>query len=173
MDKKVTSPLVKALIISLLLAVLDMIAGFAKFKYATWFPWVSSILLLVAIMWACINYVSQNNGDVTFGNAFAHGFKVSAIAACFSIIFVILSIYIISPDTRDIVLERTRKQMEEKGNLSEENINAALDITRRLFLPFAIGGALIGTILVGTIGSLIGAAVAKKNPESSFENQLK
>ncbi|HSZ86735.1 MAG TPA: hypothetical protein VK787_11945, partial [Puia sp.] len=70
-------------------------------------------------------------------------------------------------------LEQSRKQMEEKGNLSEENINAALDITRRLFFPFAIGGALIGTIIIGAVGSLIGAAVAKKNPESSFENQMK
>jgi hypothetical protein len=173
MEKKVTSPLVKALIISLLLAVLDIIAGFANFKYATWYRWVPAILLLVALIWACINYASQNNGNVTFGNTFAHGFKVSAVAACFSIIFVILSIYLIFPDTKDIVLEQSRKQMEEKGNLSEENINAALDITRKLFFPFAIGGALIGTIIIGTIGSLIGAAVAKKNPESSFENQLK
>jgi uncharacterized membrane protein YciS (DUF1049 family) len=173
MEKKITSPLVKALIISLLLAVLDIIAGFANFKYATWYRWIPAILLLFALIWAVINYASQNNGDVTFGNAFAHGFKVSAIAACFAIVFAILSIYLIFPDTKDIVIEQARKQMEEKGNLSEENINAALDITRKLFFPFAIGGALIGTIIVGTIGSLIGAAVAKKNPESAFENQIK
>src|SRR5579863_4692242 len=123
MEKKITPPLVKALIISLFLAVLDIVAGFSNFKYATWYRWVPAILLLVAIIWACINYASQNDGNVTFGNAFAHGFKVSAIAACFSIIFVILSIYVIFPDTKDTVLEQTRKQMEEKGNLSEENIN--------------------------------------------------
>ena len=173
MEKKVTSPLATAIIISLLLAVLDIIAGFANFKYSNWYRWVPTILLFLALIWACINYASQNNGDVTFGNTFAHGFKVSAFTACFSIIFVILSIYVIFPDTKDIVLEQTRKQMEEKGNLSEENINNALDITRRLFFPFALGGALVGTILIGTIGSLIGAAFAKKNPESSFENQMR
>lgn len=173
MEKKVTSPLAKALLISLLLEVVDVVAGFAHFKYATWYPWIPAILLVIALILACINFVSQNNGNVTFGDAFAHGFKVSAFAACFSIIFVILSIYLIFPDTKDIVLEQTRKQLEEKGNLSEENINSALDITRRLFFPFALGGALIGTIIIGTVGSLIGAGVAKKNPESSFENQMK
>jgi hypothetical protein len=37
----------------------------------------------------------------------------------------------------------------------------------KYFIPFAIGGALFMYLLIGVIASLIGAAIAKKNPEVS------
>src|SRR5579862_6714704 len=98
MEKKTTSPFVIAIIITLLLFVLDIVSGFEHFKYATWYRWVPMIILIVAIIWACTNYATQKNGDVTFGNVFAFGFKVSAIIACLSLITVLVSIYLIFPD---------------------------------------------------------------------------
>lgn len=171
MEKKVTSPFLTALILTLVLFVLDIVAGFAHFKFATWYRWLPAIILFVIVLLACVNYASQKNGDVTFGNVFSFGFKVSAITGCLAVITFLLSVYLIFPDTRDQVLDQARTQMEKQGNLSEEQINAALDITRKFFLPFGIAGAVIFTIIVGAIGSLIGAAIAKKNPQSPFENK--
>jgi hypothetical protein len=171
--KKETSPLTAALIITLLLFVVDIIAGFAHFKFATWYRWIPLIILIVAIIWACVNHASQKNGDVTFGNVFAFGFKTSAVIACLSVITVLISIFLIFPDTKDMALDQARKQMEEQGKLSDEQINTALEITKKFFLPFAIGGAIIGTIIIGAIASLLGAAFAKKNPNAPFENQMK
>jgi hypothetical protein len=171
MEKKVTSPLVKAIIITLLLAVMDIVAGFAHFKFSLWYRWVPTIILFIAFIWVAISYASQKDGNVTFGNIFSHGFKTSAIAACLSIIFALLSVLVIFPESKDVALEEARKQLEQKGDLSEENINTALEITRKFFLPFAIGGALVGTIIIGIIGSLVGAAFAKKNPQTPFQKQ--
>jgi hypothetical protein len=42
-------------------------------------------------------------------------------------------------------------------------------MTRRLFIPFAMIGVVIGTLLIGVIGSLLGAAFTKKSPvQNSF-----
>ncbi|HEX4374930.1 MAG TPA: hypothetical protein VHZ50_16620, partial [Puia sp.] len=60
--KKETSPLTAALIITLLLFVIDIVAGFAHFKFATWYRWIPLIIMIVAIIWACVNHASQKNG---------------------------------------------------------------------------------------------------------------
>jgi NADH:ubiquinone oxidoreductase subunit 6 (subunit J) len=173
MEQKVTTPVVKGLIITLILAVLDLVGGFAHLKLETWFKWIPTLVLCAAIIWACISYGSQLNGNTTFGNAFAHGFKTSAVVACILILYTLLSIYIIFPETKDLAIEEARKQMEAKGNIPDATIDQALEMTRKFFLPFAIGGALIGTLIVGAIASLIGAAVTKKNPNAELENQFK
>jgi hypothetical protein len=173
MEKNVTSPIVKGLIITLILAVLDLIAGFAHFKFATWYRWLPTLVLLVSIVWACISYGSQLNGNVTYGNAFAHGFKTSAVVACLSLIYTLLSIYLIFPDTKDLAIDQARRQMEAKGGLSEENIDQAIEMTKKMFMPIAIAGVVLGTLLVGAIASLLGAAFTKRNPQAEFENQLK
>jgi hypothetical protein len=172
MEKKVTSVLTKGLIIALALFILDLVAGFANFKFATWFRWIPTVILFVAVLWACFSFASQNNNNVTFGNIFGHGFKTSAIIACLSIIFTMLSAFVIFPETKDIALEQARKSMEEKGNLTEDQISAGLEMTKRLFLPFLMLGVIFGTLIVGLVASLVGAAIAKKNPQTGLENQF-
>jgi uncharacterized membrane protein YciS (DUF1049 family) len=170
-NNKIATAVTKGLIISLILIVMDLIAGFAHVKFETWYKWLPSLVLVVSIIYSCIIYGKQNQDNVTFGNVFADGFKTSAVVACLMVVFTVLSIYVISPETKDIVLDQARKQMEEKGNVPPETIDQALQMTSKFFVPFAIGGALIGTIIVGAISALIGAAVTKKNPQSPFQNQ--
>jgi hypothetical protein len=56
--------------------------------------------------------------------------------------------------------------MQAKGNITEEQINAGLEMTKKFFMVFLVGGTLIGYLFFGTIASLIGAAVTKKNPNN-------
>ena len=56
--------------------------------------------------------------------------------------------------------------MAEK-KMSPEQIDQALGMMQKFFVPFAIGGALVLYLLVGAIAALIGAAIAKKNPAVS------
>lgn len=171
-DKKpVTSHLTKGFIIVLILVVLDLISGFAKFKYETWFQWIPTIILCAGLIWACISYANQMNNAVTFGNVFGHGFKTTAVVACIMVLYTLLSIFVIFPETKEIAIEKTREQMEKNPDMPESAIEQGIEMTRRLFLPFAIGASLLGTLIVGAIASLIGAAVAKKNPPSPFQNQ--
>ena len=171
MNKKVTSPLTAAVIISLILIVVDIISGFANIKFTTWFRWIPTLLLCIAIIIICISYANQKDNLVTFGNVFGHGFKTSAIIACIMVVYTLLSIYLIFPDSKEKALEEARRQMEGNANLSEEQIDQALGFTRNLFLPIALLSAVFGTLVVGVIASLLGAAFAKKKPISPFDRQ--
>jgi ABC-type antimicrobial peptide transport system permease subunit len=86
-------------------------------------------------------------------------------------VYTLLSIYLIFPETRDVAIDEARKQMEKQGKMSDDQIDQAIEMTKKFFLPFAIGGSVIGTLIVGAIASLLGAAFAKKKPISPFDQQ--
>ena len=72
----------------------------------------------------------------------------------------------------DKSLEIAKKKMESsQNNLSDEQMQQSLDMIRKFFVPIAIGSILVMFAIVGVVSSLIGAAVAKKNPQSPFEQQ--
>ena len=168
MEKKVTSHFVKALIISLGLFVLGLIANFAGFEYEMWYRYLPTILLIVAIIWACINYANQMDNAVTFGNVFTHGFKVTAVVAIISLVLALLSVFVIFPDSKEKALELTRQELEKNDKLTDTEIDNAVEMTKKFFMVGLIGAIIVGTLIAGCIASLLGAAFAKKNPPSPF-----
>ena len=170
-EQKPISPIMKGVIISLLLIVLSMIAYFTGQETASWNRWLGNIILCGGILWACITYGKQLNNNVTFGNVFAHGFKVSAIVTIFLILFSII-FFLLFPEVKEKALEIARADMEKRGNISEEQIEQGIAITRKFFFVFTIGVLMFVYMIIGTIASLIGAAVTKKDPRPPFENQL-
>jgi hypothetical protein len=67
----------------------------------------------------------------------------------------------------DMMLDKTREELA-KNNMSDEDSEKAIEMTSKFMLPLAIGGILLAFIIIGAIASLIGAAVAKKNPQGPF-----
>lgn len=169
MENKVTSHVTKGLIVSLIMVVLDLVSGFANFKFEPWFQWIPTIILVVAIIWACISFANQKNNAVTFGNVFAHGFKTTAVIACIMVVYTLVSVFVIFPETKTLAIEKARQQMETNPQMTEEMIDQAVGMTEKFFLPFAIGGSLLGTLIVGALASVLGAAFAKKNPPNPFQ----
>lgn len=170
MENKVTSPVTKGIIIVLILAVLDIIAGFTGIKWETWFSWIPLLIFFIGIIWACISYANQMNNAVTFGNVFGHGFKTTAVITCLMIVYTLISVYVIFPDTKEIAIEKARQQMESNPNISEEMADQAIEMTRKSFVLFAVLGSLFTYIICGAIAAVLGAAFAKKNPPTPFSN---
>lgn len=168
MEQKVTSHIVKGLVISLILLVVSLTAHFTDQSQTTWARWVPNLILCAGIIWACINYSNQRNHNVTFGNVFAHGFKVSAVVTVFSIIFSIVFL-LLMPEVKEKAIEMARQQMEEGGQMSSDQIDQAMGMTDRLFYVFLIGGIILIYLIIGLISALIGAAIAKKDPRAPFE----
>jgi NADH:ubiquinone oxidoreductase subunit 6 (subunit J) len=110
------------------------------------------------------------NGQVTFGNVFSHGFKVTAGIAAIMSVYTFIAIKFIHPELLEKTLDQARAEMEKNPDLNADAIDMGLSITRKFFLPMALAFSLFGTAIMGAIASLIGAGVAKKNPITPFEN---
>lgn len=168
MEQKVTTPVQKGLIISLLLIVYGLVLYFTNQFMNQGLSSVQYVILIGGIIWSCISYAKEMNGNVTFGNVFAHGFKTTAFVAALTAVYTFFAVKFLFPDMVDMVVEKARQDMVKNNELSSEQIDQALEMTRKFFVPFAVGGALIVFAIVGLVSSLIGAAVAKKNPTNPF-----
>jgi len=169
MEKRVMTHVQKGLLVSLILIVIGIAGYFTKLFEQSWFSWASNGILCIAVIWGCITYANQMNGQVTFGNVFTHGFKMSVVIALILIVWVLLAMTVLFPEMKDKTLEMARQRMEERGNLSDSQIEQGVEFTKKFFIPFAIGGTLLGTLIFGTVASLIGAAVAKKKPVNPLD----
>ena len=48
--------------------------------------------------------------------------------------------------------------------MTEEQMTQGLEMTRKFFMVFLIGGTLLGYLIFGALAALIGAAITKKQP---------
>lgn len=167
MEKKVTSPAVKGIIISLVLIVFALIVMFLDLSRNKGIAAVQFLIFIAAVIWSAISYANQMEGDVTYGNVFGHAFKVVAAITAIMVVYTVISLKLINPEQLEQGMQEARANMEAK-NMSEDQIDNAIGIARKFAMPFAIGGVLIMFMFVGLIAALIGAAVAKKNPRDPF-----
>ncbi len=166
METKAMSSTMKGLIISLILIVIGVATYLLapELQQNRTVQLISSLLIVAGIVWATMQYGKDMNGNVTFGNLFAHGFKTTAVVTVIMVVYTLLALTVIFPEMKDKAIEAAQTQMEKEGKLSEAQIDQALAMTRKLFMPFAIGGVVVVYLLFGALGSLIGAAIGKKNP---------
>jgi len=163
MEKKITSPALKGVIISLILIVFSLIIQFLNLTKNKGFGSIQIIILLAGIIWSAISFSKQMDGNVTFGGLFAHAFKTAAAVTAIMVVYTIISIKFISPETINIALEEARTGMEGK-NLTDDQIDQGLAFTKKFFIPLTAGGILLSFMIMGVVASIIGAAVSKKNP---------
>lgn len=164
MEKKLTPPWMKGLFISLVLIVYSLIVYFTGQSTNRSLSWLQLCVLIGGLIYACVTFAKEKEGNVTFGNVFAHGFKANAAVIVIMVIYTVIALKFLFPEMVDLAMNQARADMEKKGNLSESDIENGINFGKKFFLPFAIGGIVLGFGIVGAIGSLIGAAVAKKNP---------
>ena len=109
-------------------------------------------------------FAKQKEGNVTFGHVFAHGFKTTAAIIVIMVICTVISTTFLFPDIIEKIMEQSKVEMEKGGKLTDEQITQSMEMVKKFFIPFAIGGIILMFGIIGAIGSLIGAGVAKKNP---------
>jgi len=164
-----TTTTTKGLVIGLILIILALVTYFAKIKVNGPVQWIGYAVFIGGIIWSVNSYGKQINYNSTFGNYFAHGFKVSALVTAILIIYIIIFI-VLFPDFKENAIEEARKSMQEKNNLTPEQISQGLEVTRKFFMVFLVGGTLIGYLIFGSLASLIGAAITKKEPNKFVDD---
>lgn len=164
MKKKSTDFIGKAIILSLIIMFINLIGGFAHIALENWFKWIGTIVMLIGIIFLCLQYAKQKTDGVSFGNVFGYGFKIALIISVLLTIYTLLSFSVIFPDAADQILLKARSDMEAGGKLSEEQIDQAMSMSKKFMQPgFLSVFAFLGTLFFGTLSALLGAAFAKKS----------
>lgn len=164
------SPQIKGILISLIIIIIGIAGYFTDLAFSSWYSWAVNGLLVLAIIFACVHYANQKDGYVTFGNVFGHGFKVTAVVTVILLIYTLLAMTVLFPDMKQRIFDMQQAQMEEK-NLPDDQIETAMNMMKKYFMLFLVLGVIVGNLIFGCIGSLIGAAAAKKrkiNPMDQF-----
>jgi hypothetical protein len=168
MDKQITSHIVKGAILGGISILFSIVIYVFSLYTTQWLSFLSYAIFIGGIIYGNILFANQNENNVTFGNIFAHGFKTTAVVIVITVLYTVLSLFIF-PDMVDKIIELSRTAMAKNPQMTDEMIEQGIAMTKKLFLPFAIAGAIFFTGFFGAIGSLIGAAVAKKNPVDPFK----
>jgi len=173
MKKKTSDYLGKGLMLSLILIVVDLIGGFAHLRFDTWFKWLSTIITFVGIIVFCIQFGKQQTDGVTFGKVFGYGFKIALLVSALMAVYSLLSVFVIFPEFLDQLLAKTRTDMEAKGNMSEEQIDVAVNMTKKFMKPIPLMlFAFLATLFFSTIAALLGAAFTKKTEPVIFKDNV-
>jgi|SRR6185437_8607039 len=173
MEQKITPPLTKGILISLILIILSLAIYFLNIDINSPAKYIAYIILIAGIIWSVSSFGKQNNYNSTFGNYFSHGFKITAIVTLLMILFTVIFV-LLFPDIKANGMVAARKKMEADGRLTTDQINQYLILTGKLFMVYIIAFILISYLFVGAVASLIGAGVTKKEPHPEGEiNQIK
>jgi hypothetical protein len=151
------------LVTALAMIVLGVVLHIADLSFEPWVQWVTYLVMLVGIILNAIAFSKANNHNVTFGNVFSSGFKATALIIIIMIVWSFISMMLF-PEIKEKAIEMAREKMEAQGG-SEEAIEMGIEMTQKYFTAFMIGGIVGGFLFFGAIFSLIGAAIAKKNPQ--------
>ena len=168
METKVTTPVIKGLIISMILIVIGLAIYFSGQVANKSLGYLQYLILFAGILWGCLNYAKQLDGNVSFGNVFAHGFKITAVVTVILVLYTVLALTVLFPEMKDKLIEQAELEME-KQSMSDSQREQAISMMKNYMMPFAIAGILFFFMVIGLIASLIGAAAAKKKPLDPFQ----
>jgi len=165
MEQTVTPTTTKGIVIGLILIIFALATYLLDLKVNGPVQWIGYVIFIGGIIWSVMSYGKQINYNGTFGNYFAHGFKVAALVTALMIIYIIIFV-LLFPEFKEKAIDEAKRSMQQKNNLNDEQINAGLEMTRKFFMVFLVGGTLLGYLFFGAIAALIGAAVTKKDPNN-------
>ncbi len=149
------------LVTGLIMVVISVILYILNLSFKPGMQYITYIPFLIGLIMNANAYSKANDTMVTFGQVFSSCFKACAIVTLILLVWSFISLAVF-PDMVDKAMEIARKSMVEK-NLSDDQIDKAIEMTKKFFTPFMIAGVIFGTMFAGALFSLIAAAVAKKS----------
>lgn len=126
-------------------------------KYLSYLPFIGFLVL------AQKEFKDSLGGYLTFGQGFGAGFRYSLFAGFLLAIFFYIYLAFLNPAALDKAAEQQVTQMNER-NATQEQIDMAVDMTKKYGAILGAVVAAIGTLIFGCVVALIGAAILKKDP---------
>lgn len=139
-------------------------------KMSTAVSWINSLItyavMIGGVVMAVRHHRDENQkGFITFGKAFGTGFKTTLVICITQAIWLFVFMSFIAPDMMDQILQASIDKAAEQGQ-DPEQVEAGMKMMSWMFTPPMMAVmAFITLTFMGTIFSLIVAAVMKKDQE--------
>lgn len=157
------------LVTGLIMAVIGAAMYLAGVALKPGMQYVSYIPFIVGLILNAMAFTKANDGFVSYGNVFTSCFKATAIITLILLVWSLLSMAIF-PHMKDEILEITRKKMAENPKMTDDQIEMAMNMTKKYWNIFMVGGIVFITMFWGAIFSLIAAAIPKKKGAAPMQN---
>ncbi len=153
---------------SILLSVGVYASGMDLMKQPFWIKALSYIIFIAAIVMGIKKYRDLNNNFLSLGQAMKVGVGIALIGGLISAIYTYLFFSVIEPDMMNqIMVVAEEKMLEQNPDMSDDQIETALGFSKIFMSPFAMSTmAIIGSLFMGAIISLIGGLILKKEDVS-------
>ena len=126
------------------------------------------LIIIGGLIFFINQFGKANNYQPGFGELFSYGFKATAMYTILFIGFLALSM-VMFPDFKANAMEAIRTQMESQKGMTDEQVDKGVQFMDKNFWTFTIAGTTVAFVILGAIGSLLGAAITKKQPKNPFE----
>jgi len=131
--------------------------------------WIGYLFLLAGMIWGTLEYRKKTlGGFMSYGKAFSVSFMIILFAGIIYCIYTYFFFQFIAPGSVNELIEMQRQQIAESNvNLTDEQIEQALEISARFMTPIWI--AVLGFVqqlIIGAIVCLITSIFLKKEDKS-------
>ncbi|MDE3145767.1 MAG: DUF4199 domain-containing protein [Bacteroidota bacterium] len=163
MEQKITSHIIKGLIVAAILIVVNVVGQITGAIYNDNYRWIGTIIYVASIVVSAIYFSNQNNQNVNFGILFTHSFKTATVITSILFLYTLVSVYFIFPGQIDHFVNIGINEAKKQGKSAAEIQEGIVMAKKVLIISFLAGGLMIN-LITGALGAFLGAAIAKKNP---------
>ncbi len=135
--------------------------------------YISFPIYFGCILWTQFQYRNKNlNGEISYGQALGFGVAAMLFSGIISMLYTII-IYNLDPNLIEQLKAVQEQALLAKG-MSEDQVEAAMKIAGKMMSPGIMAiSALIGSLFLGTILSLITSIFVKKQKkEDAFDEAM-
>lgn len=161
--------------INILWSLLMYVTGLNRSEVSWIFNTLAMLIPVLCIVYAVKEYkATVGQGFMPFGEVFRHGLVITLVGGIGISAYLLVYSEYIDPGFNDYILNQQIEEMQESG-MSDEKIDQAIEMGERFRTPFYMFTfGVLGSLFVGSIVSLIMAAILKKpNPEGIFADTNK
>ena len=124
--------------------------------------WLGLVILIGGMVLAHNAYKQANGGFMSYSEGLGIGAFMSLISGTLSTAFSYVYMTFVDPDYMARVMEMTRAKMEDKGGMTDEQIDQAVQMMQK----FSSGGwmllfGILGSLLFGFLIALVVSAITK------------
>lgn len=149
-----------SVVFSLMIFFLDM-----HYSQESSLLYVSFIISIGVIVLAQYNFRKENQGFISFGEAFKLGLGVALLSGIIGVIYQFLLVTVIDPETITKMMEINRNNIiDQSPEISQEQLDQIIDMQKKFTTPkMMVVFGLAFSLIFGSIISLITGLILKRN----------